>query len=185
MKYVIHCLLKGDVEDYQHDLVDQIEKKYGLKITKEENLDTHFTLKYWFETESIAEIERVCHEFCKGHARTPVKVGGFGNFQPNTIFINVEPSKEAKKVFLEFIKELRKVKWMPWDQYDAEKLHFHSTIAEKCGNKFEKIWKSLSGKEKYFDCWFDNITILRLVSGKQEFGKWEIHKTFWMNSKKD
>lgn len=180
MRYIIHCLLRGNVENYQHGLVKQIAEKFGLKLTKEENLNTHFTLKYWFETESIKEIEKICEEFCKKHRKTPVKVGGFGNFKPKVVFININLSKEAKETFLDFITELRKVKWMPWDQYDAENLHFHSTIAEECNEKFDDVWKFVQGKEEYFDCCFENITLLQLVSGKQEFGKWKIHKTFDM-----
>jgi len=180
MRYIIHCLLKGPVEKYQHNLVNDIHQNFGLDITKEENLATHFTLKYWFETENIKEIEKIAQIFCKTHKKTPVHVGSFGNFSPKVIFINVSLSEEAKKTFFEFISELRKVTWMPWDKYDAENLHFHSTIAEECNQKFDEVWKFVQGKEKYFDCYFDNITILRLVGGSQNFGKWEIHKNFSM-----
>lgn len=178
MKYVIHCLLKGDVETYQHKLVNEIYRNFGLKITKEENLSTHFTLKYCFETENIGEIEKIIQIFCKKHKKTPVQVGGIGSFPAKVVFINVKLSGEAKKVFSEFISELRKVKWMSWNEYDAENLHFHSTIAEECNEKFDNVLKFVQGKEKYFDCWFDNITILKLVSGSQNLGKWEIHKSF-------
>lgn len=181
MRYIIHCLLRGPVERYQHDLVNDIHKKFGLNITKEENLATHFTLKYWFETENIKEIEKIAQIFCKTHKKTPLHVGGFGNFPQKVVFINAVLSDDARKTFLEFISELRRVKWMPWDKYDAENLHFHSTIAEECNTKFEDVWKFVQGKENYFSCWFDNITILKLVEGSQNLGKWEIHKTFSMD----
>jgi 2'-5' RNA ligase len=180
MKYIIHCLLRGPVEKYHYDLVNNICQNFGLNITKEENLATHFTLKYWFETENIREIEKMAQIFCKTHRKTPVRVGGFGSFQPKVIFINVDLSNDARNIFLEFISELRKVRWMPWDKYDAENMHFHSTIAEECNDKCDEVWKFVQGKEKYFDCWFDNITILKLISGNQNSGKWGIHKTFLM-----
>lgn len=180
MQYIINCLLRGPVEKYQHDLVREIYKKFGLNITKEENLATHFTLKYWFETEDIKEIEKIIQIFCKTHKKTPVCVGGFGSFSPKIIFINVKLSDEAKKIFFEFISDLKKVKWMPWDKYDAENLHFHSTIAEECNEKLKDILRFIKNKEKYFDCLFDNITILKLVGKKQNFKKWKIHKTFFM-----
>ncbi len=180
MKYIIHSFLKGPIEDYQHNLVDGIYKKFGLNITKKEGLATHFTLKYWFETDNVQEVENVVESFCKNHKKAPVRVGGFGDFSPKTIFINVNLSKEAEEVFPKFIAELKKIQWMSWDKYDAENLHFHSTIAEECNEKFKDVKNFLKGKEKYFDCWFDNITILKLVDGEQNFGKWEVHKTFLM-----
>lgn len=180
MKYILHCLLRGEIEEYHHDLVNQIAKKFNLKITKEENLKTHLTLKYPFETNNIEEIERICKEFCQAHKKTLVKLEGFGTFPSETVFINATLSKEAKETFEDLIKELRKIKWMPWNEYDAENLHFHSTIAERCGEQFPKVIDFIKGKERSFNCKFDNITILKLISGTEDFGKWKVHKIFSM-----
>jgi len=178
MRYIIHCLLKGDVEQYQHSRVSQIEKKFGLKRTKKENLDTHFTLKYSFTTNKIIEVEKICENFAKTHQKEPVIVGGFEGFPKKVIFLNVTLSPKAKNNFTEFITELKKIDWMEWDKYDGENLHFHSTIAEECNEKYDLVKDYLKDKEKSFNCWFDNITILKLVSGTKEEGKWKIHKQF-------
>ncbi|MBI4146177.1 2'-5' RNA ligase family protein [Candidatus Woesearchaeota archaeon] len=178
MRYIIHCLLEGRVAAYQKRLVSNIYQEFGLNITKEENLQTHFTIKYWFETEDMVEVERIIEEFCKKHKSQPIRVGGFGSFPPKVVFINVQLSGAAKKVFFELISELRRIKWMPWDKYDAENLHFHSTIAEECNERFDAVQEYVRGKEKYFNCKFDNITILKQVGGEKHFGRWEIHKSF-------
>ena len=182
MIYIVNCRLRNGFDAYQKKLVDEIYEKFGLNITKEENLPAHFTLKYWFETEDIKEIEEVFANFAKTHKKTPVKVGGFDNFSPKVIFLNAILSNEAKETFFMLIAELKKIKWMSWDKYDAENLHFHSTIAEECNEKFNEVWDFVQSKEPtYFDCWFDNITILKKVGGTKYFGKWEIHKTFEMD----
>lgn len=180
MKYIIHSLLRWPVEKYQHNLVTEIYKKFGINITKEENFNTHFTLKYRFETDHIEEIEKIISDFCDKNKKTPVCVGWFGNFSSEVVFINVNLSYEAKSIFSEFISELKKVSWMPWDKYDDENLHFYSTIAEECNEKFVDIQDFITGKEKYFDCWFDNITILELFEKKDQIKEWKIWKSFSM-----
>jgi hypothetical protein len=181
LKYGIVCLLKGEFEKYHHQMVDEIASHFDLKITKELNIPTHFSIKYLFETEDIKEIEEIIEKFCETHKKTPVKLGGFGNFPfEKVVFIEVKLSEVAKRIFFEFISELRKVKWMIWDKYDAENLYFHSTIAEECDEKFEAVREFVQGKEKYFDYWFDNITILRLEYENQKLVKWEVHKSWLM-----
>jgi 2'-5' RNA ligase len=180
MKYAILCLLKGDVESYQHDLVNDIYEKFDLSETKEQDLPTHFTLKYSFQTDDIKEIETLIGAFCKKHNKTSIDVGGFSSFPPKVIFIDVKLSKQAKVVFLDFISELRKVKWMTWDKYDGEGLHIHSTIAEECDHKFYSVLRFINNKEKHFDCWFDNITILKKIGNKGKLDMWEVYKSFYM-----
>jgi len=58
MKYVICCLLKGDVEQYHHTLRDEIAEEFNLQVTKKQDLPTHFKLKYNFETDKIEEVEQ-------------------------------------------------------------------------------------------------------------------------------
>jgi len=180
MRYLMFCKLKGDIEKYHRNLVNMAAKKFDLIVTKEENLPTHFTLKYWFEAENINELELLIENFCETRVKTSVKVGGFGSFPPNVVFINVQLSDEAKEVFFEFISELRKLSWMSWNKWDAENLRFHTSIAEDCDEKYSRVWQFLHGNEKCFDCWFDNITILKERSRENGILKWEIYKTHWI-----
>jgi 2'-5' RNA ligase len=134
-------------------------------------------LKYWFETDKIEVIDQIVENFCKTRKKTRVRVGGFGGFRPKVVFLNADLSEEAKRTFLELISELRKVNWVTWDRYDGENLHFHSTVAEECNERYDTIRKFANGKEKYFDCWFDNVTIVREASRKNGILEWEVHKT--------
>jgi 2'-5' RNA ligase len=182
MKYIIHCLLKGSIITYHTTLVKEISEKFNLNITKEENLAPHFTLKYWFESKDIREVEKVIETFCKKHKRTRINVGGFSGFPYKVVFINIKLTKEAKKTFSEFIKDLKTIKWISWDKYDGENLHFHSTIAEECNEKYTEVLNFLKNKEEYFDCWFDNITILKEISRKEDnILEWGFHKNFRFN----
>ncbi len=74
MRYLMFCKLKGDIEKYQRNLINMIAKQFDLKVTKEENLPTHFMLKYGFETENINELERIIEKFCETRENTSVKV---------------------------------------------------------------------------------------------------------------
>ncbi|MGD0728999.1 MAG: 2'-5' RNA ligase family protein [Candidatus Micrarchaeaceae archaeon] len=179
-KCALLCLLKDDVDNYHNKLVNRISREFNLPMTKKQAIPTHFTLKYRFESKNLKQLEKLLEKFCKTHKKTSVKVGGFDSFPPKTIFIDVKPSREAKKVFFELLRELKKIKWMDWDKYDGRNLHFHSTIAEECNDKFKMVLKSLDGKEKHFDCWFDNITIMKMVKPKDNVDMWEVYKTFHM-----
>ena len=176
VKYAIPCLLFGEVEKYQHSLVNEIAERFDLFKTKKQNVATHFTLKDAFEAESMQEVGILTESFCNFHRKTPVRVGGFGNFPPDVVFVDVHLSEEARTTFLEYIAELRRIGWIEWDPYDGENRHFHATLAEECGQRFNEVWKFVSGKEKKcFNCWFDNITFLEQVGTENNISIWKMN----------
>ena len=178
---MLNCGLSADFEKYQKTLVNEIFEKFGLEMTKKEKLHSHFTLKYLFETKNIEEVEKTLETFVSNHKKTPVGVGGFDSFYPKVIFVKVMPSNEARANFVELIKELRKIPWLAWNQCDGEDMRFHSTIAEECNEKFDGVWEFIQSKEpKHFDCFFDNITILKQASNTKLLGKWKVHNIFKM-----
>jgi 2'-5' RNA ligase len=182
MKYVVCCVLKGDVSNYQHKLVDDVYESFGISFTKKQKLVTHFTLKSQFEMRerNIGRIEKIIRDFCSDHKKSRINIGGFGNFSHSVVFIKVRPSKAAKSVFFDFISELNKVREMQWDSDDGKKRVFHLTIAEECDKHFNDVWKFLQSKEaRYFDCWFDNITIFKPfeIHGRR---LWRPYKSFLM-----
>ena len=186
MRYIIHSLFKGPIREYQQGMVDEIQTWFGLTFTKEQGLQPHFTLKYWFETDDLPPLESLTARFADGHKREPIRVGGFDHFDREVIFTRVILSDSARNLYLQFISELRKLTCMTWVRFDAERLHFHSTIAEKSGAKFEDVWTFLQGKERHFDSHFDNISILR-QSGYTDSGLdlWELEREFtlrWFSS---
>ncbi len=179
MTYMICCLLRGEVEEYQHDLVIELADRFGFMMTKKMSFPTHFTLKYLFACDDIKDIERLIERFSSEHKKTPVSVGGFGSFAPRVIFVDVRLSAEAEIVFRKFIEELRKLAWMTWGPYDGEDLCFHSSLAEDCSEKFQEAWEYVQNKEQeFFDCLFDNITILKKIGMVDGFPRWRVHKSF-------
>lgn len=179
MKYVVVNLLDSPTKEYQQKLVQEIANKFDIFFTKEQALPCHFTLKYSFETDNIGEIESILKSFVEQHRRQPVRVGGFGNFRKEVMYIDVELSASAREIFSQLIANLKSIAWMPWNENDGENLHFHSTVAQKCENNFDEILNHLEGKEQYFETWFDNITLLQQISiAESGIGKWKIYKSF-------
>jgi 2'-5' RNA ligase len=180
MRLVIHCLLEGPVVEYQRDLIHAIGERFGLPFTGEQALHPHFTLRYEFETADIAPVETLIERFCETQKKTPVEVGGFGEFPPDVAFLNVHLSSEARQVFEEFLRELRGVPWLTWSPYDGENLHFHATVAERCGSKLPEVRAFLRAREQMFSCWFDNITLLVQTGVSDGISRWKIHRRFMM-----
>lgn len=181
MKYAIVCNLDGDFALYQKGLVREIAEKFDIVFPFKQKIEPHFTLKYSFETDSIKDVEAVIENFCTRHTQSPIKAGGFNSFRKDVIFIEIKLSDEARKVFLEFINELKKISWLDWRDNEGEKLNFHCTIATDCEKRFDEISEYLKGKEKRFDCQFDNITIIQECSIFDDVMTWETHKKFTMN----
>jgi 2'-5' RNA ligase len=177
MKYIVHCVIKGPAAKYQKDIANDVYTRFGLDMTKKEFLPAHFTLKYEFEAKSIADMEKVIQAFCDSHVKTSVSVGGFGIF-PNAVFLEVRLSKEAQKNFDELMKEFRKLRWLTWSEFDDKNMHFHSTLAKGCKDEVTEIQKFIMGREKFFECYFDNITVLKRVGSDERISKWKLHKTF-------
>ena len=132
-KYVMPCLLKSPVSDHQRELVEAIAERFGLTFTQRQAIPAHFTLKYHFMTAEIGQVEALLERFVRTHPRTPVTIGGFGHFLEEVVFVEVELSPAAKPTFEAVVSTLRTLPWMSWDQFDAENLHPHMTIAERCG----------------------------------------------------
>jgi 2'-5' RNA ligase len=110
-----------------------------------------------------------------------VTVGGIGSFPPDVIFLNVELSAEARETFRALIQELQTLPLMQWDEYDGERLHFHATIAERCGSQYGSIIEFLRDETQYFLCAFDNITVLQQIGVQDGIDKWSIHRTYQLH----
>lgn len=176
--YALICVLKGDVKTYQQSLIDKVADEFGVLETKNDGLPPHFTLKYWFT--DIEAVEKLLQRFCSAHSPTKVVVGGIGSFPPKVVFLKVQPSADAKTVFHDLLKELRKIPDLEWRSIEGEKLTFHATIAEGCDEQYEEIMNFLKSEHQHFDCMFDNIAVLE-ASEKLRKG-WKIRKTFRMLS---
>ncbi len=180
--YLLINSLKGDIIEYHRQLVDDVVDKFDLRIEQEIKAPTHFTLKYWFTADDaeLSALKAHLTDYCRSHQPSPIRLGGFEGFPPNAVFIDVIPSESARKSFNDLMARLKPLKWMEWDDYDYPNLRFHTTIAVECNEKYDAVYEYLIGREKYFDCWFDNITIIGIESRKQQISRTEILDTFWM-----
>lgn len=172
------CLLPSPIGDYHRELVDLIAGRFGLTFTQRQAIPAHFTLKYHFTTEEIGQVETLLEDFVRRQRRTPITVGGFGHFVEDVIFVDVQLSPTAQRAHEALVKALRTLPGMPWDPFDAENLHPHMTLAERCRPRFPEVWEFLKAHERRFTAWLDNITILKKVGEADDMDLWAVHRRF-------
>lgn len=170
-RYVIVCLLKGEVLDFHEKLVSDVCKTFGVKRQK---LPAHFTIKAPFEAESIDELEKITEEFCSKNVKASIKMEGINHFRDNVVFLDIHPSKEAVSIHDKYIDELKKLNWLEWKKNDGKGKKFHCTVVSKrINHKFNDIWDYVLEYNPYFETYFDNIAILRWKDYK-----WETYKEY-------
>ena len=181
MRYLVVCHLNGNVVEYHKKLVREIAENFGVIFPIKQKFEPHFTLKYNFEATDIKEVETVIKKFCSTHKKTHIQAGGFKSFHKNVIFVDIKLSDKAYRAFLDLIDELRKILWMSWEEYDSPDFKFHATIASDCKKNYTEILEFIKGKENFFECWFDNITILKADAVIDGVTTFETYKTFPIN----
>ena len=178
MRYIMPCLMPPPLLAYHRELVDLVAERFGLTFTRRQAIPAHFTLKYHFTTPEIGDVEALLDDFIRKHRRTSITVGGFGHFVEDVVFVDVQLSDAARRVLEALVSALRTVPWMSWDRFDAENLHPHMTIVERCRPRFAEVWEFLKTRERRFTAWFDNITLLKKVGEKDGMDLWTIHRVF-------
>ncbi len=178
MNYILVCNLQGDAVDYHKKLANEIFEKFGILRPIKQKLDPHFTLKYQFVADDISTLDEALKKFCENEKPTNLRIGGFGYFDQDVIFLKTDLSIEAQNVHSRLILLLKTFDWMTWQQYDGENIHVHSTVASHCGESFTDIQKFLEDKEQYFDCVFNNITILEEDVVLDGITTWKKHAEF-------
>jgi len=177
---VLYCALDKEIQEYQDNIIREIATKFNLNKIIDLNVEPHFTLKYHITItgEQLDFLENIISDFCANNLKTKIKVGGYTSFPPSVTFTHVKFSKEAKLVFFHLIDLLRSIDWITWSPFDAENMHFHATVADECGEKFEEVLHYLQGKEKHFDTWFDNISIIKKIGEKDNVESWKVYRKF-------
>jgi len=162
MKYLIVTLVKGKLEKFQQKLLYDIPKKFNAKRAILRKPPAHITLKYFFETNDIGKVEKFVKEFCKSHKKSNYRARGFGHFQNDVIFIDIDPSKEMVKTRREFLKRLESETEIEFLNVDRDS-QFHISVAHTDINEeYDKIWSYVNKTNPEFNCRFDNITILKV-----------------------
>lgn len=182
MEYCLFCLHNKEIDKHRQDLVYKIYKQFGLKHTKKANNYAHFTLKYKFKADSkqLDELKKVLLKFSKTHNKEKIKVGRFDNFHKRVVFVKVSQSPKVKKLISDLHKELRKLKWLTWQgNIEENGIHLHTTITEESNEKlYPKILNFLKGKEKYFDSYFDNVSIMKYSIAKKPTRRCVLEKRY-------
>ncbi|WP_180375378.1 2'-5' RNA ligase family protein [Clostridium thermarum] len=103
----------------------------------------------------------------------------YGHFADRVVYMNIKPSKEMIETCRDFLLKLSSISWLSWKHNEKGVPAFHCTIVSKLPNgKFEEIWPFLIKHPFKFQCFFDNITIMRW-----DKDKWILHKCYPLNDK--
>lgn len=162
MKYYISSQIKGELNKYYQSLVSELSFVLKSKKLQEKARVPHITLKAAFEAEKISPLEEFLEDLSKDKGKSPVYIRGFGKFGSNTIFLEVNPSKQ----FLEFYREIHyffKDKGLESSIYDNENKVFHITLANKELSKDELtlVWDYLTHKSVDREYLVDNLCIFQ------------------------
>ncbi|WP_125154286.1 2'-5' RNA ligase family protein [Clostridium rectalis] len=173
-RYVIVCLLKGEILKFHNSLVEDICLNFKVKRQK---LPAHFTIKAPFETDKINQIELILEKFMLDKYKEKILVNGFNHFRSDVVFMKVSLCDKALDIHDSFIKELKKISWLTWKNHEGESNNkiFHCTLVSGLkDNKFYPIWEYVNNYTANFHSYFDNISIL-----KWEDRKWVTYKQFY------
>ena len=148
MRYVIVSIVKGPAGDFNNNLRKDIFSKYKAKSSK---LPAHFTIKAPFDyNENITDLENCIEEISKKEKATPYKIDGYNHFDDRVIYMDVNMSKEAKKVHDELIDKLSTISYINFKNNEGKDKIFHVTLSSK------KYKKYISNYEKilfrHFNC---------------------------------
>lgn len=171
MRYVIVCLIKGDALKFHEKVVSDVCWKFNIK---RQRLPAHFTIKAPFETERINELERLTEAFAKDKKAEKAHINGIDHFRDNVIYMGIDLSEEAVRIYDEFIEALRTQPYLTWKRNEGGEKVFHCTIATHLKeNNFNDIWQYCSKYSPDFPIYFDNISILRW-----ETDRWVTYREF-------
>lgn len=179
MKYMIVCLLSGEVEIYHQRLVKEIADRFAVDFLAQQKVPTHFTLKDVFEGSDIGDIERTLEEFVRVHRPSRIFLEGYNRFEDNVIYMDINFSEEAKQDYSDFIMQLKEIPWMQWGPHDGESRIFHCSLAYfDIKEKYKEICSFLLANFSYsFEAYFDNIAIYCSQSGEN----WALYKSYSMS----
>lgn len=170
-KYVLVCTIEREVLTFHKELTNDICYKFNKRPQK---LPAHFTIKAPFETEKIEDMIKVLDEFSKVKNKAPIKIDGFGKFREDVVYMNIEVSSEAKKIYDELIDELTKIPWIEFKPNEGKNKVLHCTIvSRRIQDRFKEIWEYVNQYKCDFESYFDNISLY-----KWENNTWILYKKF-------
>jgi 2'-5' RNA ligase len=178
VQYCLACLLDSPVREYHRALVREIADRFEVRWTERQAIPAHFTLKYWFDAPDPHGLERVLERFCSERGPAAVIVGGFDRFGRDVVFMDVALSAGARATVDALDAALRDLSWMSWGPHDGPGLRPHATVAERCGARFEDVWRFVAGRERRFAARFDNVTVFVEDGERDGVPRAAVHRSF-------
>ena len=89
----------------------------------------HITIKWPFETESIAPFEAYCKKLVEEIKPFDIEVNGYGFFEPKAIFLKVVSSKDLVSLHLNILNDLKKQFKIEKNPFEGPNQQFHTTLA--------------------------------------------------------
>ena len=172
MRYVIVSIVKGEAGDFNNELREDVYEKFKAKSSK---LPAHFTIKAPFEYDgSINELENILEDYSKETKAKPYKITGFNHFDDRVIYMDVNMSKEGKKIHDRLIDKLEVLPFINFNKKDGKDKVFHVTItSKKLPPKFKEVWEYVNEFNCEYSCNFDNVSLY-----KWEDNTWKLHKEY-------
>jgi len=172
MRYVIVCVVKGAVGDFNNNLRKELLKNLNAKSSK---LPAHFTINAPFEHKGeINELNDVLEKFTKNVKAEPFTIEGYDHFDDRVVYMKVNMSQEAKAVHDKLIDNMSTIAYINFEEKDGKNKIFHVTLAsKKLKFLYNKVWNYVQQYPCEFQCFFDNVTIYRW-----EEGTWKLYREF-------
>ena len=177
---LIQNILKNEPYDFILKLSNELKSKFGVVIPYS---GPHFTIKYKFETTEYNEVNDLVKTFVKDRKKEKITIKNIKTFKEGkVIYLEVILSKSARNLYKDFYTSLEKLSYITWSEFDKEKLNFHITLVKDSKGKASEILNYLKGKEKIFNTYFDNISILSLVKDEIKNDVWEIKSRHFLQN---
>ena len=168
MRYVIVSVVKGEAGEFNNNLRKDIYNKFKAKSSK---LPAHFTIKAPFEYDgNIQDLEEAIEKVCNNEKAESYIIDGYNHFDDRVIFMDVNMSKEGKKVHDKLIDEMDKLPYIEFTKTDGKDKTFHVTLSSK---RIQGIYHTLWEYISKIPCYLNVILIMFVfINGKIILGSY-------------
>ncbi len=173
MEYLVAYLPKGLVKRYHFGLATELSNKFGIPCVLDKS-PAHVTLKTPFEADETTGLERGIEEFCSRNKPPELTFSGFGNFNGDVFYIDIQPSMAMHQTFKGLLQVVKGSGKLEFGRFDGESRKLHLTVAVCDGQKKRELAKYIEGlRSPYYQDLFNNVAILR-----KKDSEWELYREF-------
>lgn len=171
---IVH-FIRGEAGAAHEALTKDLAERFGV-FPLHEMFPPHLTLKRGFELNEtgIENLFSILDTFAAFHRQSDYKLHGFGHFEEDVIYMDVDASKEMVSTCSELITALHTIPDMEFHEYDDIEDDFHASVVmgRLKAFEYETVWKYLSSMEQpHFDMKFDNFAVM-----KKDGEKWIVDR---------